>query len=257
MGETAGVNEDFAALERCFTAHLREPQSVPPPAGLDPARVALYRRLLYRNVESFMARGFPVLRSLLDEARWHALIGDYFARHRARTPLFPRMPQEFLRYLEDERDASGDPPFLAELAHYEWLEAEVLFDPRELDETDVAAVPDLDGGHGVLNPLLRTHRYRFPVQRIGPGFQPLTAPAEPTYLALFRRRDDSVGFMELNVVAARLLDLLQLRPARPLSAQLRAIAGELAHPDPAAVVDHGRALLAELLAQELLLGTRP
>lgn len=253
-GDLAGA--DFVALERRFAACLRAPQATPPPDGLDPHRVDLYRRLLYRNVESFMARGFPILRSLLDETRWHALIDDYFARHRARTPLFPRMPQEFLRYLEDEHDGAGYPPFMAELAHYEWLEAELLFDPHELDGIECAARADLDLGRGVLNPLLRTHTYRFPVQRIGPAFQPAVAPATANYLALYRRRNDTVGCLELNVVAARLLDLLQLRPERPLSAQLLAIADELAHPDPMAVVAHGRELLVSLLEQDILLGTR-
>ncbi len=48
---------------------------------------------------------------------------DFFACHACRTPLFTRLAEEFLVYLEQERKGMPeDPPFLLELAHYEWVE---------------------------------------------------------------------------------------------------------------------------------------
>jgi hypothetical protein len=246
----------FQAIQRRFTAHLRDPDAHAGPADVDPRRLALYRELLYKNVQSFMANAFPVLRRLTDDARWHAMIGDYFARHRARTPLFPRMPQEFLRYLADERDDPDDPPWLRELAHYEWLEAEVLFDPREVAAAGLDDAPDFERGALVLNPVLRAHAYRFPVHRIGPDQRPVAPAPAPIYLVVFRRLDDSAGFMELNAVSARLIELALAQPAAPAGTLIEQIATELAHPAPAVVIAGGRAILEDFLRRGIVLGTR-
>jgi uncharacterized protein len=63
--------------------------------------------------------------------------------------------------------------------------------------------------------------------------------------------------MVLNAVSARLVELLQREPGRPLTALLLTIARELDHPTPDALLVHGRTLLRQFLAEELLLGTRP
>lgn len=247
----------LAAQQQALSAHLRNPQAAPPPADVEARRLEVYRDLLYRNVESFIARGFPVLRSLTPDVRWHAMIADYFARHRARTPLFPRMPQEFLLYLSQTRDDPTDPPFLRELAHYEWLEAEVLYDAREVGDAPAVAVGDWAKVAAVPNPVLRAHCYRYPVHRIGPQQQPTEPPAQPTYLAVFRRRDDSAGFMELNAVSARLLELILAEPQTPAQRLLSQIAAELAHPEPAVVLRGGYEILDAFLDRELILGGCP
>ena len=41
-----------------------------------------------------------MLRRVLEDAAWHALLAGYFAAHAAQTPLYPRMAHEFLRFLE-------------------------------------------------------------------------------------------------------------------------------------------------------------
>lgn len=247
----------FRDLQYRFTAHLRDPATQPPPPGIEDRRLEIYRGLLYRNVEGFMSNAFPVLRQLFDDDRWHAMIRDYFSRHQAHTPLFPKMPQEFLHYLNETRDDPADPPFLRELAHYEWLEAEVMFDTREIADVATADSVDLPGGCPVPNPIVRPQAYRFPVQRIGPDCQPVEAPAEPTYLVVFRRRNDDVGFMELNAVSARLLDLIIGNDGAAAETLLRRIATELQHPDPDVIVAGGTDILRTFLDRDIILGTRP
>ena len=248
----------FIDLQYRFSAHLRDPAHYAAPAGIEERRLQIYRDLLYRNVEGFMAHAFPVLRSLTPDEHWHRMVRDYYARHRAQTPLFPRMAREFLDYLAHTRDDAADPPFLRELAHYEWLEAEALLDPAELADVAVDRECRLLDGAAVPNPTVRPARYRFPVHRIGPALQPRVAPPQPTYLVVFRRRDDTVGFMELNAVAARLLELIlqQAVSASPSRALLQTIAAELAHPQPEIVVDGGREILETFLHKDVILGTR-
>lgn len=217
--------------------------------------MAIYRRLLFRNVEGFLANAFPVLRKLTPDDRWEAMARDYFKCHQARNPLFPRMPQEFLEYLEQEREDADDPPWLRELAHYEWLETATAIDPREIDMRGIDEQGDLLAGKPVLSPLANPVAYEWPVHQLSPDFMPVDKPAQPTYLVVYRDRDDKVGFIELNPVSARLLNLIQMESASG-QACLDQIVAELNHPDPGVVIDGGRQTLERFFQCNIVLGTR-
>ncbi|MBX9606428.1 MAG: putative DNA-binding domain-containing protein [Gammaproteobacteria bacterium] len=250
------ADSSLAALQAAFTAHLRDPARHAAPNDVPAARLALYRELLLGNVDEFLARAFPVLRGCLSDERWRALVDAYFAAHRARTPLAPRMAEEFLAWLATLDHAMLDPPYVMELARYEWLEADVLLDPRELDEVALDADADPLTDAVVLNPILHLGRYAHAVHRITPGAPPSAPAATPVWLVVYRRRDDRAAFMELNDVAARLLQLLGDPQGHCGEQALAMIAAELKHPRPAAVIDSGRALLADFLARDIVLGAR-
>lgn len=251
VAERAG---DFRALQFELAAHLRDPVSNAPPNGVEDRRLGIYRELLYNNVEGFMANSFPVLRSIIEDERWHAMMRQYYSRHRARTPLFPKMPQEFLRYLDTEGAPHDAPPFLQELAYYEWLELEASLDKREISDAKVSEKSNCLDGMPVMNPIARARAYRFPVHRISPDFQPSEAPPEPTYLVVYRDREDQVGFMEMNPITARLIDLISQRTAQSGRDLLKQIANEMQHPDPAVVVAGGKEIMDELCRRDVLLG---
>ena len=130
--------------------------------------------------------------------------------HRCQTPLFPEVAREFLRYLQDGRHPeSGDPAFLHELAHYEWVEMALSLENGDLGDTAADTNGDLMAGVPVLSSLAWPLSYRYPVHRIRPEFQPGEAPDEPTHLLVYRDRSDAVHFMQLNQVSRYLLELLQ------------------------------------------------
>ena len=247
---------DFIRIQYEFTRHVRDPENHPAPCDIEDRRMRIYRELVYNNVESFIANNFPVLRKITRDERWHAMVRHYFSSHQAHTPLFPKMPQEFLRHLESERQDLDDPPFILELAHYEWVESALTLDVREIDMTDVDPEGDLLAGIPVMSPLAWPLAYQYPVHRIGPNYQPKKAPAEPTYLVIYRKRDDEVGFMELNPVTARLLENIQKDRRHSGRELLQRIAAELRHPDPETVVDGGLEIMRKLRARDVLLGAR-
>ena len=67
---------------------------------------------------------------------------------------------------------------------------------------------DLLDGRPVQSRLSRLYAYRFPVHRISTDFIPDSPGEQPTYLVIYRKADDRLGFMELNPVTARLLELI-------------------------------------------------
>lgn len=252
MAETTG----FTTIQYGFAGHIRDPQHTAALADVEPRRMAIYCELFYNNVENFIANSFPVLRKITPDAHWHAMIRDYFHRHRARTPLFHKMPREFLHYLEQERNAGDDPPFLLELAHYEWMELAASFDTREIDWSGVDPDGDLLAGVPVLSPLAFPLCYRYPVHTIGPAHQPASPPDRPVYLVIYRDRHHKVGFMELNPVAARLVELIRNDTGGSGRDLLEQIAAELKHPDPGTVIAAGLDIMRGLRGKDILTGVR-
>jgi len=245
-------------LQQNFAAHLRDPANAPAPAGVEERRLAVYRELFLNNVSGLLAGTFPVLHAILGIERWQRLARDFYRDHRCRTPLFLEIAREFVDYLGDEREAQpADPPFLHELAHYEWIELALSIEEQAL--ADVAADPagDLLRGVPVLSPLAWPLAYRFPVHRLSPDFQPAEPPADPSFYIARRDRDDRVGFLHVNAVTLRLVERLQQAPGLTGAEQLEALAQEVPQLDRAAVLDGGATTLRELLDADVVLGTRP
>lgn len=245
----------FVHQQYAFAAHIRNPEKNPRPKDVEERRMKIYRELFYNNVEDFMANTYPVLRQITPDDRWHAMMRDYFANHRSHTPLFPEMPREFLKYLEHERKpCPDDPPFMLELAHYEWVELALSILDEKVDETKVDAQGDLLDGVPVISPLAWPLSYYFPVHKISPAFQPEEADGIQTYLVVYRDADFDVHFMEINPVTARLIQLIIDNNGKSGRVLLRQIATGLNHPRPDIVIDGGKEILNDLKRRKVVLG---
>jgi uncharacterized protein len=246
---------DFVCKQYAFTAYIRDPENNPRPDDVEERRLKIYRELFYNNVEDFLANAYPVLRKITSKAHWHALIQDYFANHLSQTPLFPEMPREFLKYLEQERAPHADDPvFMLELAHYEWAELALLTLDKETDTTDINPDGNLLEGIPVISSLAWLLNYRFPVHKISPEFQPKEADKNPTYLLVYRDLDYEVRFIEANPVTARLTQLIIDNNSKTSRELLEQIVDELNHPQPQVVIHGGLDLLTDLKRRNVILG---
>lgn len=239
----------FQEFQFALARHIRDPRAAPRPAGVPARRMGIYNELLYNNLEGFLLACFPVTRQILGERRWPKLVRAFFREARCHTPYFREIPREFLRWLLDGKSSLPLPPWLTELAHYEW--AELAVDIMEADAPPCDAEGDLLNGVPVLTPALLNLAYAWPVHRIGPDWRPRKPAA--AHLLVYRDTDDRVRFMELNPVSARLVALLQ-EGGRTGRAACRVIADELGHPQPEAVVAHGATVLDELCRARVVLG---
>ncbi len=248
----------FKDKQYAFAAHLRDPEGVAPPEGIEERRVAVYRKLFFNNLRNLLGRFFPVLRKIHDDEQWHRLVRGFMQRHVARTPYFLRLPEEFLGYLQQEFEATDeDYAFLVELAHYEYAELALSVSEAENDLAGIDRGGDLLGAVPVKSSLAWAFAYSFPVHRISPQYLPDKPEAHPVYLALYRNSDDEVGFLELNASTAALLDAIERNDdGLTGEALLRGLAGQLNYPDADAFVEHGAAALKEMRQLEIVVGTR-
>lgn len=238
-----------------FAAYIRDPEGAAKPADIEDRRMAIYRELFYNNIESFIASGFPVLRKLYSDKNWHSLIRQFYKQHRSHTPYFLEISQEFLGYLQNEfQPRPCDPPFMRELAHYEWVELALSVTDETPDFNHIDSNADLLDHRPCLSPLAWLLSYQWPVHRIAPDYQPDTPPSQATHIVVYRDRKDHVRFVILNPVTARLLNLLQTDTTLTGRTALQQISDEMRHPNPGTVIHGGLLALEELKEKGIILG---
>ena len=246
----------FQQQSHQLAAHIRNPEQVPAPSDIEERRIKIYRELFYNNIEGFASSAFPVLRALISDHDWHALVRDFMIHYRCHSPYFLEISQEFLNYLQQRKPQSSDLPFMLELAHYEWVE--LALDVSDEKVVDCNINGDLLEQRPVVSGLAWSLAYQYPVHRIGLEFQPTSPSEQPHYLIVYRDRHDCVGFMETNAVTARLLALLNDDDSQLSGRQvLLLLAQEMQHPDPEQMIEFGHGLLKQLLALDIILGVSP
>jgi uncharacterized protein len=247
----------FQRKQRAFAAHIRDPRSCPPPAGIEDRRLAVYRELFFNNLNNLLGKSFPVLRAVLDDRQWRELVREFMVRHRSHTPYFLEIPREFAGFLAEANPAaSGEWPFLAELAHYEWAELALSVSTGRDDPAAIDTRGDLLDGVPVKSALAWPLSYRFPVHRISKRFRPTEAGAQPTCLVMYRKPDDELAFMELNSLTAALLERIADDHGLTGRDLLLQLGREIAYADTAALLEHGRRAMEEMHAAGILPGVR-
>ena len=254
---SASKMASFSEHQQRFAAYIKDPVTEPLPVGLEARRMKIYSELFYNNVESFISSGFPILRKITRDDLWHAMVKDFFINHSCQSPYFLEISSEFLSYLQNERSPQpGDPEFLLELAHYEWVELAMDTSEDEIPELGFNPEGDLMAASPFLSPLAVALQYRYDVHNIGEHYQPDEAPGEATYLLVYRNRENVVRFMEINVVTARLLALMQERVFALGSELVKQIADELTHIDKEVVFEGGQQALEHLKNVGVVFGTK-
>lgn len=189
--------DTLATLQQRWADHVRDP-SRPAPAGIEPRRLAVYRRLCIDSLDSLLTGSLPRLHARLGPQAWRHTVERYYAVHACRTPLFPRIAAEFAAWLGEAPLAL--PAWAAELAHFECQQLAL----RIAEESPPAAIAAFDD-HTVLDvaPLVRVLGYRWPVHDDG-GWAD-TAPEAPTLLLLQRDAHHALQAQALTVPAYTLL----------------------------------------------------
>ena len=249
---------DFQRKQLEFAAHIRDPEHVAVPEGIEDRRMAIYRELFFNNISSLLSAMFPVLKQLHSDNKWRQLMRQFMQKHRAETPYFLELPQEFLNFLHNEYALQQDDfPFLTELAHYEYIELDLSISTDSDDLTGVDPDGDLLANVPVKSVLNRVYAYSYAVHRISKNFLPEAAEDQPVYLAVYRRADDKVRFLELNPVTAGLLHAIAENPGEKTGEQLlRELATTINYADADAFVTHGAAALSEMRQLDILTGTK-
>ena len=228
-----------------FAEHIRSP-ALDNSLGVADDRLNIYRKLFYNNIHSFLSRGFPVLQQILSDTHWHALIHDFFQHHRISSPLFQDIPQAFVLFLQQQ-----DHNLLAELAHYEWAELAVEIAIAEVETQRPCSDETILKQILQLSPLAYPLHYHYPVHRISSNYIPTAT--EETFLLVYRDNHDVVNFQQINIVNARLLQLIDDAGALTGEQILQQIASELPQHNQVNIFANGIVTLQQFHQQGIIL----
>jgi hypothetical protein len=205
--------------------------------------MAIYRELFFNNLHNLIGTTFPVIKKLHTREKFRSLIRAFMVRHEAQT--------------QNEYELQDDDfPFLIELAHYEWVELALSVSEETNEGRSVDPDGDLLEGIPVRSVLAWTYAYQYPVHRISTDHLPAEPGETPTFLAVCRKANDDMDFMELNPVTARLLEMIEANKQDSGRELLLKLAEEINYPDGDTLVQHGLNAMQQMRQAEILLGTK-
>lgn len=212
---------NFQDYQTQFAAYIRNPEKNALPKNVKPERMAMYRELFFNNIDGFLTANFPILHNLFSSQDWTNLVQDFFENHVCKTPHFSEIPEEFLAYLQNERQNPIDFPFLFELAHYEWVEMALSISHEQFKKMPVE---NLTTAKLKISPLACVLAYQFPVQKICAAFIPVES-SQPTFLTVYRNENDAVQFLEITPLTFQLLQLIENSPQQTADFYFCALSG--------------------------------
>jgi hypothetical protein len=244
----------FQRYQLAFTARLRDPLNQPPLAGVPGERMAVYEEIVFNNLFESISACFPVAHKVIGKRKWLKLNQAFMRDYSASSPLFRKIPEQFLQFLNNTDPALQAmlPPYLNSLCHYEWIELFVASIPTTAKPNDIDPEGDLGNNKPAFAPNMQLLNYDYAVHKISPRHKP--KQPESTQLLVFLNADDQVKFMELNAVTYRLISLLQNEPLTGKQA-LTLLAKELQHPLPESIIEFGLSILGDLRNQGVIIGT--
>jgi hypothetical protein len=248
----------FQQYQREFTAYIRDPINQPRPQDVVAKRMDVYKEIVFNNLFESVSACFPVAKKVMGKRRWLKLTHDFLRDHSANTPIFRKIPEEFLNYLSQVTfsDQVKLPPYLASLCHYEWIE---LLVSTIVDSTNNVAADDMSiyptgnllKHRPVFNPTIQLLNYDYAVHKISPRHKP--KEKSNTQLLVYRNAEFEVKFVELNPITFKLIELLHEEKMNCEQA-LTIILDEINHPHPESMIQFGLAILEDLRMQGIILG---
>lgn len=243
-------SQDFKKTQLAFIRHIKNPSENPAPDGIEDRRMSIYRDLFFNNIKGFLSNGFPVLEGMYSADEWEKLARKFFSQHRAQSPYFVDISKEFVEYLGSEYEKTKvDPPFMLELAHYEWLELSISVQKETRIQRYWKTGDDIRSV--TMSELATLVSYQFPVHLIGPDYKPDGPSKDPVYLVVYRNTSNAVNFSLLNVATAQMLSFLTEHEL-PVSEVAEKMHSVMPHMDQDVLLDGARNTIETLLEKQIL-----
>ncbi len=250
------MSADLPSFQRYqleFTQHLRDAKRHPRPRGVPAERMAVYTEIFFNNIAESISACFPVAQQVLGKRAWRKLLQAFVSEHSACTPIFRKIPEEFLLFLTaPHAQTQRLPAYIASLCHYEWIELFVAHMPNQDSNCNhVDQRGDLLKSKPVFTDAMQLLHYDYAVHKISSRHKPKVK--EETQLLVYRNARDEVKFIEINPITYKLITLIE-QLAMTGEQALILLASEIKHAQPAAIIQFGLATLEDLRKQGVIVG---
>jgi uncharacterized protein len=243
----------FQQYQQAFTAYIRDPHNQPRPKNVKTKGMDVYKEIVFNNLFESVSACFPVAQKVIGKRAWLKLMRNFFREHSSSTPIFRKIPEEFLVYLSNINALTPEtfPPYLTSLCHYEWVELLASTMADETNKPDINAIGDLRMNQPAFAHTMLLLNYEYAVQKISPRYKP--KEKVNTQLLVYRNAEFEVKFIELNTVTYRLIEILKQEKIKCEQA-LTMLAKEINQPQTESIIQFGLAILEDLRSQGVILG---
>ena len=247
------ITPSFQQYQQAFTAHIRDPQNQPRPKNVKAKGMDVYKEIVFNNLFESVSACFPVAQKVVGKRAWIKLVRGFFREHSSSTPIFRKIPAEFLTYLSNINTLTPEsfPPYLTSLCHYEWVELLVSTMADEADKRDINAIGDLRMNQPAFSHTMQLLNYEYAVHKISPRYKP--NQKVNTQLLVYRNAEFEVKFVELNTITYRLIEILKQEKVNCEQA-LTILAKEINQPQTESIIQFGLEILEDLRSQGVILG---
>lgn len=229
-----------------FANAIRDP-ATEVPLVIAPERLQVYQQLFFNNIKNFIDNAFPVLHSLYPSDAWLALQRQFFKSHVCHSPYFLDIAEQFVHFVQRYPLSKDDPVFLAELAHYEWVE--LYISTKKISTIPTSLTPQAVSTKPLaLSELALLAAYHYPVQHISQTYQPTTTGDLQCFL-IYRNPQDDVIFVNLNHASLVLLHQLQEQSGQTFQSLIKHISPLLPQYTPEQLIAAALPLLQSWAAQ--------
>lgn len=171
-------------------------------------RLHNYRRLIYTIYWEALSDAYPIAKSILKEEQWDKMVDDFISEYACNEPQLFRMPFHLIEFAEQKSFSEVfSIPYLSDLLHFEWIEIEV-HSMKDIEETSALSLKSRDDGHLDFNPYLKLIKLDYPIHRLKD--QNIEQLKGDYFLLVYRQKNGTVQYMELNGFTANLIEQLSL-----------------------------------------------
>jgi hypothetical protein len=243
----------FQQYQQAFTAHIRDPLNQPRPKNVKAKGMDVYKEIVFNNLFESVSACFPVTQKVIGKRAWLKLIRGFFCEYSSSTPIFRKIPEEFLAYLSNMNALMPEnlPPYLSSLCHYEWVELLVSTMADETDKRDINAIGDLRMNQPAFTNTMQLLNYEYAVQKISLRYKP--REKINTQLLVYRNTEFEVKFVELNTITYRLIEMLK-QDRVDCEQALTMLAKEINQPYTESIIQFGLDILEDLRNKGAILG---
>lgn len=182
-------------------------------------RLRVYKGLVKGSILDPIPDCFPILKALLEAAdAWQDCLDAFFASRSVQSLYYRDVNPTFVAWLAESAWGQERWPFLLQLAHFEYVELEVLISPDTVPVPGLKATPDPED-RAVFDGAFRNLAYGY---RVLEADEEDPEPAEaPAFVVCLRNREGRFETREVdNRISAFLAQALQ---QAPLGAATRAL----------------------------------
>lgn len=179
--------------------------NLPKIPGVVNRRLPHYRRLVFNVVKDALETTYPIAYKYIEKDIWERICHDFFSNHGCSHPQVWRMPKEFYEYCCAKDLANKfDLPYLNDLLHFEWLEAE-MYMMEDLPYPNFEKETNWLHSKIALNPEYRIIKLQYPVHIKTPD---IAKNEKGDYFLLLYREKESgkIQFVSMSPLFTFLLE---------------------------------------------------